>query len=159
MIVEYNKIYDEQIKDLLVELQNYLIDIDDWQTQILIPEYREKYFEMDMDKVKRQNGKIFLSIENELVNGLIVGVVEVVDEVDKLTNDCAKTGEILELIVSKNNRGNGVGKMLLNEIEEYFKTIGCIRANIEVFGPNISGLKFYEKNEYIVRDMIVSKKL
>ena len=29
-IIEYDSIYDEQIKDLLVDLQNYLIDIDDW---------------------------------------------------------------------------------------------------------------------------------
>ena len=96
VIVEYDEKYNEQIKDLLVELQNYLIDIDDWHTQVLIPEYREKYFEMDMKKVEMQDGKIFLSIEDELVNGLIVGVIETVDEIDKLTNDCAKTGEILE---------------------------------------------------------------
>ena len=31
-IIEYDSIYDEQIKDLLIELQNYLIDIDDWTT-------------------------------------------------------------------------------------------------------------------------------
>lgn len=159
MIVEYNEKYNEQIKELLIELQNYLIDIDDWHTQVMVPEYKEKYFELDMEKVKMQNGKIFLSIEDELVNGLIVGVVETVDEVDKLTNDCVKTGEVLELIVSKKNRGNGVGKILLNKMEDYFKNIGCIRTNIEVFGPNVSGLKFYEKNGYVVRDMIVSKKL
>lgn len=159
MIVEYNEKYNEQIKELLIELQNYLIDIDDWHTQVMVPEYREKYFELDMEKVKMQNGKIFLSIEDELVNGLIVGVVETVDEVDKLTNDCAKTGEVLELIVSKKNRGNGVGKILLNKMEDYFKNIGCIRTNIEVFGPNVSRLKFYEENGYVVRDMIVSKKL
>lgn len=159
MIVEYNKKYNEQIKELLIELQNYLIDIDDWHTQVMVPEYKEKYFELDMEKVKMQNGKIFLSIEDELVNGLIVGVVETVDEVDKLTNDCAKTGEVLELIVSKKNRGNGVGKILLNKMEEYFKNIGCIRTNIKVFGPNVSGLNFYEENGYVVRDMIVSKKL
>ena len=159
MIVEYNEKYNEQIKELLIELQNYLIDIDDWHTQVMVPEYKEKYFELDMEKVKMQNGKIFLSIEDELVNGLIVGVVETVDEVDKLTNDCVKTGEVLELIVSKKNRGNGVGKILLNKMEDYFKNIGCIRTNIEVFGPNVSGLKFYEKNGYVVRDVIVSKKL
>ena len=155
----YNEKYNEQIKELLIELQNYLIDIDDWHTQVMVPEYKEKYFELDMEKVKMQNGKIFLSIEDELVNGLIVGVVETVDEVDKLTNDCVKTGEVLELIVSKKNRGNGVGKILLNKMEDYFKNIGCIRTNIEVFGPNVSGLKFYEKNGYVVRDVIVSKKL
>lgn len=159
MIVEYDKKYDEQIKDLLVELQNYLIDIDDWHTQIMSPEYREKTFEMDMRNVKNQNGKVFVSVENGIVNGVIIGVVNEKDEIDKLINDCAKTGTVLELIVSKKDRGKGTGKKLLEKIEEYFKQINCARINIEVFGPNKRGLEFYEKNDYIVRDIIVSKKL
>ena len=158
-IIEYNSIYDEQIKDLLVELQNYLIDIDDWHTQVMIPEYRENIFKLDMNKVKKQNGKIYLSIENSIVNGLIIGIVEEKDEIDKLTNDCAKTGSVLELVVKSNIRGNGIGKSLLDKIEEYFRSIYCKRINIEVFGPNKKGLNFYEKNDYIIRDAIVSKRL
>ena len=159
MIVEYDSKYDEQIKDLLVELQNYLIDIDDWHTQIMLPEYREKYFKMDIEKVKNQDGKIYLEIENNTVNGLIIGVVEEKDDIDKLTNDCVKTGSVIELIVKNNIRGNGIGKNLLEKLEEYFKSINCKRINIEVFGPNKKGLNFYEKNDYVVRDYIVSKKL
>lgn len=159
MIVEYDSKYNEQIKDLLVELQNYLIDIDDWHTQIMLPEYREKYFKMDMEKVKNQDGKIYLEIENNTVNGLIIGVVEEKDDIDKLTNDCAKTGSVIELIVKNNIRGNGIGKNLLEKLEEYFKSINCKRINIEVFGPNKKGLNFYEKNDYVIRDYIVSKKL
>ena len=159
MIVEYDSKFDKQIKDLLVELQNYLIDIDDWHTQIMLPEYREKYFKMDMEKVKNQDGKIYLEIENNTVNGLIIGVVEEKDDIDKLTNDCAKTGSVIELIVKNNIRGNGIGKNLLEKLEEYFKSINCKRINIEVFGPNKKGLNFYEKNDYVVRDYIVSKKL
>lgn len=159
MIVEYDPKYDEQIKDLLVELQNYLIDIDDWHTQIMSPQYREKAYEMDMKKVKEQNGKAFVSVENGIVNGVIMGIVNENDEIDKLTNDCAKTGNILELIVKNEDRGKGTGKKLLNKIEEYFKQINCARINIEVFGPNKRGLEFYGKNDYIVRDMIVSKRL
>ncbi|MBR0350239.1 MAG: GNAT family N-acetyltransferase [Clostridia bacterium] len=158
-IIEYNSQYDEQIKDLLVELQNYLIDIDDWHTQVMLPEYREKNFQMDMRKVNNQEGKIFLAIENDLIVGLIMGIVEEKDEIDKLTNDCAKTGSVIELIVKNNIRGNGIGKILLEEMEEYFKNIFCKRVNIEVFGPNKKGLNFYEKNGYISRDIIVSKKL
>lgn len=45
-IIEYNPKYDEQIKDLLVELQNYLIDIDNWHTQVMLSEYREGNFKM-----------------------------------------------------------------------------------------------------------------
>ena len=158
-IIEYDSIYDEQIKNLLVELQNYLIDIDDWHTQVMIPEYRENIFKLDMNKVKKQNGKIYLSIENSIVNGLIIGIVEEKDEIDKLTNDCAKTGSVLELVVKSNIRGNGIGKSLLDKIEEYFRSIYCKRINIEVFGPNKKGLYFYEKNDYIIRDAIVSKRL
>ena len=159
MIVEYDSKYDEQIKDLLVELQNYLIDIDNWHTQIITPEYREKYFKMDMEKVKNQDGKIYLELENDKVIGLIIGVVEEKDDIDKLTNDCAKTGSVIELIVKNNIRGNGIGKNLLEKLEEYFRNINCKRINIEVFGPNKKGLNFYEKNDYVVRDYIVSKKL
>lgn len=158
-IIEYDSIYDEQIKDLLVELQNYLIDIDDWHTQVMIPEYRENIFKLDMNKVKKQNRKIYLSIENGIVNGLIIGIVEEKDEIDKLTNDCAKTGSVLELVVKSNIRSNGIGKSLLDKIEEYFRSIYCKRINIEVFGPNKKGLNFYEKNDYIIRDAIVSKRL
>ena len=159
MIVEYDSKYNEQIKDLLVELQNYLIDIDDWHTQIMLPEYREKCFKMDMEKVKNQDGKIYLEVENNKVNGLIIGVVEEKDDIDKLTNYCAKTGSVIELIVKNNIRGNGIGKNLLEKLEEYFKSIDCKRINIEVFGPNKKGLNFYGKNDYVVRDYIVSKKL
>ena len=159
MIIEYNSKYDEQIKDLLVELQNYLIDIDDWHTQVLLPEYREKIFEIDMNKVRKQNGKIYLFLENDTVIGLIIGIVEEKDEIDVLTNDCAKTGYVLELVVKNNVHGNGIGKTLLEKIDEYFKSINCKRINIEVFGPNKKGLNFYEKNDYIIRDMIVSKKI
>lgn len=159
MIVEYDQKFDEQIKDLLVELQNYLIDIDDWHTQVMSSEYREKSFAMDIEEIKKQNGKIFMSVEDEIVNGVIMGVVDEKDEIDKLTNDCAKTGTVLELIVSEKSRGKGTGKKLLEKMEEYFKQINCARVNIEVFGPNKRGLEFYEKNNYTVRDMIVSKRL
>lgn len=158
-IIEYNSKFDNQIKDLLVELQNYLIDIDDWHTQVISQEYREKYFQLDMEKVKKQNGKVYLAVTNDSVLGLVIGVVDEKDSIDELTNDCAKTGSILELIVNSNERGNGIGKLLLNQIESYFKSVDCVRINIEVFGPNQSALNFYKKNDYVVRDIIVSKRL
>lgn len=47
----------------------------------------------------------------------------------------------------------------LAKTEEYFKSIDCKRINIEVFCPNKKGLNFYEKNDYIIRDIIVSKRI
>ena len=158
-IIEYNPKYDEQIKDLLVELQNYLIDIDDWHTQVMHPNYREGSFKLDSKLVNTQNGKIYLEAENNIIIGLIMGIINNPDEIDKLTNDCAKTGNVIELIVRKGVRRNGIGNALLSKIEYYFKALGCKRINIEVFGPNKNGLNFYLKNAYIIRDYIVSKKI
>ena len=158
-IIEYDKIYDEQIKDLLVELQNYLIDIDDWHTQVLTSNYREDYFKMDLDLVNKHGGKIYLAKEQNQIIGFVLGIVSITDEVDILSNDCAKTGNILELIIKNAFRGKGIGSQLLNKIETYFSGIGCKRINIEVFGPNKKALDFYLKNNYTIRDYIVSKKI
>ena len=114
---------------------------------------------MDLELINKQDGKIFLAIENNKIVGLILGVVNINDEIDKLTNDCAKTGNVLELIIKNSSRGHGIGKLLLNEIENYFKSINCKRINIEVFGPNKSALNFYLKNDYTIRDYIVSKNI
>ncbi len=158
-IIEYIPKYDEQIKDLLVDLQNYLIDIDDWHTQIMYPNYREDYFKYEIDLIKMQEGKIYLALENNMVVGLIIGKVSKKDQIDKLTNDCAKIGDIIELIVKKDYRKKKIGQNLLLKIEEYFKNINCERINVEVFGPNKNALDFYFKNNYIIRDYIVSKKI
>lgn len=158
-IIEYNKEYDEQIKDLLVQLQEYLVKIDDWNTQILYEDYKEKYFRIDMDKVEKQEGKIYLAKEDKIIYGLIIGVVEQSDEIDKITNDCAKVGSVLELIVSKNSRGKGIGRALLNKIEKYFECIDCKRITIEVFAPNKNAYNFYYKNGYIDRNIFVCKQI
>ena len=50
-------------------------------------------------------------------------------------------------------------EIYLNSNPVTFTQSNCKRINIEVFGPNKRGLNFYEKNDYIVRDMIVSKQI
>lgn len=158
-IIEYDKVYDESIKDLLVELQEHLIEIDDWNTQVMNKNYREENFNIDMRKVDEQDGKIYLAMQDNKVIGLVIGIVDEKDEIDLITNDCAKTGSVIELIVSKESRGTGIGKALLNKMEMYFGSIGCKRINIEVFGPNKNAYDFYSKNGYTDRDYIVSKRL
>ena len=52
MIIEYDKKYDEQIKDLLVELQEHIQNIDLEGYNILTDEFRESYFSKTMDEIK-----------------------------------------------------------------------------------------------------------
>jgi len=155
MIVEYCSIYDEEIKDLLVELQQYLSDIDKEGYNIVGDDYREKYFEKTMEEIKNCEGKILLFREDEKVVGLVVGLVNN-DEMFRFDFKAPKRGRITELVVSKEYRGRGIGNELLEDMKAYLKSIGCQKIMIAVFGYNESAIKFYEKNGYHVRmiDMI-----
>lgn len=158
-IIEYTKKYEENVKDLLVELQEYIVDIDDWGLNILTPEYRETYFKTNIKPYLTKENKILLAVENNTVLGMIFGKVKYYKETDKCNYVCPKSCEIAELIVSKSARKIGVGKKLLEAMEEYFRLLGCKFCHIDVFEPNASGLRFYEKAGYKTRMRTVSKKL
>ena len=155
MIIDYNSKYDEQIKDLLVQLQQYLADMDKEGYNIVGNEYKEKYFTKTMEEVKKCNGKIMLYKDNEKIVGLIVGLINN-DETERYDFKAPKRGRITELIVDKEYRGKQIGKQLLAEMNKYLKSIGCEKILIAVFGYNESAIEFYEKNGYHIRmiDMI-----
>lgn len=158
-IIEYNENYAENMKDLLVELQEFIVEIDEWKLNILTPAYREKYYKKTINEAFFKNGKIFLAIENGEVLGLVAGFVEEYDEYDMIDYVCPKTGKVSELIVSKNARKKGVGKALLEKMESYFKQMDCEYVHIDVFEPNKNAVLFYEKNNYVTRVRNLSKKL
>ncbi len=49
--------------------------IDREKYNILIPDYKEKYFEKNMVEVNKYEGKIFLAKELDSIVGLIIGVI------------------------------------------------------------------------------------
>lgn len=157
-IINYSDKYNESIKDLLTELQEYIADMDKEKYNILTDEYREKYFEKTVNEVNKCDGKIFLAVESENVIGLIVGVI---NNEDESTYDfkAPKRGRVTELVVSKKCRSRGVGKQLLNVIENYFKEEGCKGVLIDVFAYNENAQKFYYKNGYFNRSIEVMKKI
>ena len=158
-IVEYEDKYLEDVKDLLVELEEYIISIDKDNLDQLHPEYRNKMVILDLEEVKNNNGKCYLAIENEKVIGLIMGVIKKFDEYDYLDYKCPKEGEITELIVSKNVRSKGIGNELISKMEEYFKSVGCEYILVDVFAYNENAIKFYEKNGYHSRMHTKIKKI
>ena len=159
MIVEYEEKYLEDVRDLLVELEEYILTIDKDNLDQLHPEYREKMALLDLKEAQEYNGKCFLAIEDGKVIGLIIGCVKPYDEYDYLDYKCPKWGNITELIVSKNSRSGGVGKKLINKMEEYFKSIGCQYVLIEVFGYNDNAINFYQNRGYHTRMLDMIKKI
>jgi len=158
-IIEYEDKYLEDVRDLLVELEEYILSIDKDQLDQLHPEYREKMALNDLDEVNNQNGKCYLAIENDKAIGLIMGTIPPYDEYDYLDYKCPRRGVITELVVTSKTRSKGVGQALMNKMEDYFKSVGCEYVLVDVFAYNDNALKFYNKQGYHSRMMINIKKL
>ena len=156
MVIKYDKIYDEDIKNLLVELQEYIVSIDKEGYNILTEEFREKYFNKVMDEIKSCNGKMLLYKEEGKIVGLVIGLVNN-DKEETYEFKAPKRGRISELVVSKTVRSKGIGTILLKSMEEYLKSIGCKDILIGVFAYNEKAINFYEKNGYRMRMIDMTK--
>lgn len=159
MIIEYNEKYIEEVKDLMVELEEYIVSIDKDNLDIVSEEYREKYVDYMLEDVRKNNGKVLLALENEKVVGIIVGTIKEYSDWDHLDYKCPKTGNISELVVTKNSRAKGTGKKLIAEMEKYFKDCGCEYVYLDVFAYNENAIKFYNKNNYHARMHGLIKKI
>ena len=158
-IIEYEDKYLEDVKDLLVELEEYILSIDKDNLDQLHPEYRDKMAVLDLEDVKNNDGKCYIAIKNDKAVGLIMGCIFPYDEYDYLDYKCPKRGEITELIVTSKIRSKGVGQELINKMEEYFKSIGCEYIIVDVFAYNEIGINFYNKKGYHSRMYTNIKKI
>lgn len=158
MIIEYDKKYDEEIKNLLEELQIYIASIDPLGYNVVTREYKDKYFIETLNEVNEHQGKIFLYEENNHIIGLIIGII---NNEEENTYDFVspKRGRITELIVSHSSRSKGVGTKLLNTMERYLYSVGCEDILLEVFAYNENAQHFYEKHGYQTRLIDMTKKL
>ena len=158
-IIEYKEKYLEDVKDLLTELEEYLVTIDKDKLDRVHKDYHEKMALVSLQNIKENNGKCYLAIENDKVIGLIMGTIPGYSEYDYLDYKCPKRGIITELIVTAKTRSKGIGQKLIKELEDYFKKEGCKYVLVDVFAYNEIGKNFYNKNGYHPRMYVDIKKL
>lgn len=158
-IIEYQNKYLDDVRDLLTELEEYIVSIDKDELDHVHPDYHYKMALIDLEDVNNNNGKCYLALEKNKVIGVIMGCIFPYDENDYLDYKCPKRGEITELIVTNKVRSKGVGQLLINKIEEYFKESGCEYVIVDVFSYNSIGKNFYNKNNYHTRMETMIKKL
>ena len=158
-VIEYEEKYLEDVKDLLVELEEYIVSIDKDNLDRVHEEYRDKMAILDLEEVNENSGKCYLALEDDNVIGMVMGIVRPYDEYDYLDYKCPKRGEITELVVSSKVRSKGIGNLLMTEMEKYFKECGCEYVLVDVFGYNDNAIKFYDKHGYHTRMFVDIKKL
>lgn len=158
-IVEYDNKYLEDVRDLLTELEEYIVSIDKDHLDQVHQEYHEKMALVDLEELQKNNGKCYLAIENDKVIGLIMGTIPEYDKYDYLDYKCPKRGIITELIVTSKARNSGTGKELMKKIENYFKENDCEYSLVDVFVYNEKAISFYGREGYHSRMYTNIKKL
>lgn len=157
-IKEYKDDKDIVIK-FLEELQDHVIQIDPLKRFVRFPKYGEKYANELIEKVSKQNGKIFLAMKKNIPLGMVIGYIDELTERDLLECVSSKIGTIEQLYVSPLSRGQNIGSMLIKEIEEYFKSQSCDVVYVGTLEPNKGARAFYKKSGYKDRVIEMMKKI
>jgi len=144
---------------LMEELQDYLVSIDDLKRERRMPEYGESYTERTLQNVAKNNGIIYVAESEGRIVGLVVGIMPEQTKEELLERVPFKRGNVLELIVENGYRRKGVGIMLMESIEGYFKQNGCSVSGVDVFFPNKNAYRLYSKLGYRERTIWMTKKL
>ena len=98
----------------------------------------------DLDRKKGFGEELFLVIEErEKIIGTVMGGYD------------GHRGIINYLGVHPSFRGQGLGKMLLQAVEQKLKDLGCPQVNLLVWSNNSEVLEFYKKTQYSEANDIV----
>ena len=125
--------YDEKDREQIIEL---------WKTCNLTRPWNDPNKDFDRKKGYSEDLFIVLEYENKVI-GTVMGGYD------------GHRGIMNYLAVSPNFRGKGFGKMLVKEIENKLKQLGCPKVNLLVRSDNVEVSNFYEGIHYKKQDDVL----
>lgn len=137
-LVPYANIYSKEADSLFLELQLHEHQFDSAKTTK--PEAATKYRQELVNTVAENSGKIWLAIDTyENIYGLVAWYKEKEIEYDK------PYGYISDIIVTKESRNLGIGKLLMEKAINEIQMSGLKRVHIGVLLENSDTKEFYKK--------------
>lgn len=153
LIREYKKGERRKFSRLIMELQDYLVEIDPVKLARRLPQYEKSYIDRVFAKVKKYHGKIYFGEIDGEIMGCVAGIIEKQSVNDLLESQPIRAGRVLELFVAQKLRGKGIGRALMEKMEDYLRSQGCDTVFVSAFGPNIRARSFYEYLGYQARNV------
>jgi ribosomal protein S18 acetylase RimI-like enzyme len=145
---------------LLTELQGHLVSLDPQHRLQAADEFdAEAYLDYLFSALEQDNGSFFVAEEEGAVLGFIAGNIPKEDPEDLLDHYPAKEGKILELVASERHREKGIGRLLMEKMEEELRSQGCEYIRVGCFAPNTGTHAFYKKCGYDDRYIEMLKQL
>lgn len=85
-------------------------------------------------------------------NGKICGyaMLEIIKKEETSYKYATKYLEVHELGISKNNKGKGYGKQLINEVKRIASELGVNEIRLDAWTFNQHAIEFYKRNDYKV---------
>ena len=93
-------------------------------------------------KTSRDPGLFLVALVDSKVVGTVMGGYD------------GHRGWVYSLAVDEAERHTGIGSVLMDEIEQALKSLGCFKVNLQVVGSNSGVVEFYEKLGFSVEDRI-----
>ncbi len=158
-IREYKDSDRDALVKCMVELQEYVMSVDPRMLVQCKPEFGELYTVWLLNLLKENSGIVYFAEVNGKIIGCAAGIMPAHEPQETAGGGPIKYGRVQEMYVDANYRGAGVGKVLMEKTEEYFRKSGCDTVYVEVFAPNKSAHEFYKICGYADRDINLMKKL
>jgi len=138
---------------------NYLAAIDELKRTRLMPQYGEYFTQKLLENIHRNKGLIYVAEHEGRIVGFIGGIILRQSKADLLECIPSRDGRIIELFVDAQYRGQNIGTMLMEKMEDYFRKAECDLIKVEVFAPNVDAYRFYRKLGYSDRMFDLIKEL
>lgn len=141
-------------------IQAHLVALDDRGMERLEPDFGELATRDTLRLLRRQQNKVLIATtEGGQFIGLIVGLLDDRSGTDLLSLDETRAGWVSDLWVEPEYRGQGVGKLLIETIEAWFKESGCQHAWLSVNHCNTDATTFYTQGGYSPYEITMYKPL
>lgn len=155
--------YNDKDKDALLvlakRLDDYVKSIDPIKRVKNLPSFSELSLDETLDRVKRYQGKIFLAVYGESIVGFVTGFLLQQSELNKLEIGVHTVGEVNDIYIDEEYRGKGIGKNMLNMMEDYFEGLNCDSILIRLFAPNGNAHKMYKNCGFMDREITMLKQI
>lgn len=157
IIREYQEEDKEQVMELIAQLQ----DIEAAIYPGMKPghEMAERDLEWLQDECSKKEGKIFIAEVDDVVTGLICVWTDQQPTDIMYYQPFDKYTLVAEFIVSEKYRNQGIGKALMEKVEEYTKSLNLSKIKLNVSFKNDLARKVYQNLGFSENEIVLEKKI
>jgi len=131
----------ENAAALFVELDElHLKNRSEIKPEVVDPEYRAVFMKQEL--IKPESIMLVAEISNQIVGFAAGSIKHLVNHM--VVKDCTY-GVINDLVVKKEFQNSGIGKMMIDEMENRLKEKGASYIELKVYAFNNDAINFYEK--------------